>query len=78
MHCCLVSLIIISSCESLSSPLRELAVLERTPESITTPDIIGVYVSTMTTEIFFVPKPSTEARWNITFERQRVGFAVTV
>ena len=64
MHRRLMSLTIISSCESFPSPLGEFAVLEWTPESVT----CRVSIFTVTAEIFLVPEPPAEARWNIALE----------
>jgi len=66
MHRRLVSLKVISSFDSLSSPLGELAILERTPESMLR--AVGVSIYVMTPEIFLVRKPFARAGWNVTLE----------
>ena len=71
-----MSLKIVPSRETLSFPLRILAILKRTPEIVNMLNGLWVSISGMTVEIFLVRETLARTVWDVTLEGQCMALAV--
>ena len=71
-----MSLKVVPSGKSLSTPLGEFTMFERTPEYCASLDHLRVPLSAMTVKVFLILEPSASTGWIIALERPRMRFIV--